>query len=66
MPLLSEIFFDYESSGRVAAGWQQIQALGDLSHWDVTNTVLEGLNDYRDAFQALEKRKERDEATVTP
>ncbi len=66
MPILANIFFDYESSGRVEYGWEQIQALGDLSHWDIQNTPSEEIQTYHDVFDQLEQRKNEDLATATP
>ncbi len=66
MPTLANIFFDYESSGRVDYGWEQIKSLGDLSHWDVKNTAPEEIQSYHQVFDELEKRKNNDNATPTP
>lgn len=57
MPLLSQIFFNYESSGRTEYGWKQIQELGDLKHWDIQNTTPEDIQTYHDVFIQLEQRK---------
>lgn len=65
-PLLSEIFFHYESSGRVELGWQQIQKNGDLSHWDAQNTQPEDIQNYHKTFEQLKKRYEADLLTPTP
>lgn len=56
MPILSEIFFNYEMSGRAELGWQKIQELGDLSHWDIENTPSEELQTYDEVFTQLEER----------
>lgn len=66
MPTLANIFFDYESSGRVEYGWEQIQALGDLNHWDIQNTPPEEIQTYHDVFDQLEQRKNEDLTTATP
>lgn len=66
MPILANIFFDYESSGRVDYGWEQIKSLGDLSHWDVKNTPTEEITIYHEVFDELEQRKNADQATPTP
>ncbi len=66
MPMVSEIFFDYESSGRIDYGWEQIKSLGDLSHWDIKNTPPEEIQSYHQVFDELEQRKNNDNATSTP
>lgn len=66
MPLLSQIFFNYESSGQVEYGWEQIQIIGNLSHWDIQNTPPEEIQTYHDVFDQLEQRKNEDLATATP
>lgn len=66
MPLLSQILFNYESSGRVDYGWEQIKILGDLSHWDVENTQPEEIQIYLEVFDLLEQRKNKDKSTPTP
>lgn len=66
MPTLANIFFDYESSGRVEYGWEQVKTLGDLSHWDIQNTPPEEMQTYQDVFSQLEQRKNQDLASVAP
>lgn len=66
MPTLANIFFNYESSGRVDIGWEQIKSLGDLSHWDINNTEAEEIQSYHDVFDMLEQRKNEDQATPAP
>lgn len=66
MPILANIFFNYESSGRVEYGWEQILELGDLNHWDIQNTPPEEIETYHDVFDQLEQRKNEDLATATP
>jgi len=63
MPFLSQIFFNYESSERVEEGWEQIQLLGDLSHWDTQNTPPEEIQAYHKVFDCLEQRKNQGSTT---
>jgi hypothetical protein len=57
MPILANIFFNYESSGRIDYGWDQIQMLGDLGHWDIQNTSPDEIQTYHDVFGQLKQRK---------
>jgi hypothetical protein len=66
MPLLSQVFFNYESSGRVEYGWDQIQELGDLKHWDIQNTPQEEIQSYHSVFDQLEQRKSESLVIPTP
>ncbi|MFN8410799.1 MAG: hypothetical protein U0Z26_00270 [Anaerolineales bacterium] len=65
MPTLANIFFNYESSGRVDEGWEQINSLGDLSHWDIKSTPPEEIKTYHEVFDELEQRKNVDQTTPT-
>jgi hypothetical protein len=66
MPLLSQIFFNYESSGRAEDGWGQIKSVGDLGHWDIKNTPPEEIQSYHEVFDLLEQRKNEGSRTSTP
>lgn len=65
MPLLSEMFFHYESSGRVAYGWEQIQKTGDLNHWDIQNTMADEIQTYHEVFDQLKQRRDADLSIAT-
>ncbi len=66
LPLLSEVFFNYESSGRVEYGWEQIQKMGDLSHWDIQNAKADEIQMYHEVFDQLKQRRDAGLSTATP
>lgn len=66
MPVLAQVFFNHESSGRVEYGWEQIQELGDLGHWDIENSDPEDIQTYHEVFEQLKQRRDGSLITATP
>ncbi len=55
MPELAMILFDYEVSGRLEYGWNEIQSLAQLDNWDIKNTSPDELEIYNRIYSILKE-----------